>query len=215
MYTALKCYIYSCIFAHADFYFLKPFGQKCPPWQKISPTQKEARFREPTKLVSSAWEIKPAWLSLVAVVLLYLGVVKLEWTVRGQRHNESDLLEVRKGVLVVATKQVVVGERRHGYPYLCQVVHVLQHCRLAEKRTQSFKSKRPTESAGLFAPQNITLILVCPFSRQSKHWIDSCLWKLPQENFAFALFLSIHLPFWAVARARYSRRAWSRSGDGE
>lgn len=57
----------------------------------------------------------------------YLGEVKLQRVVCGQRHHEASGQILWQRVAMIAEEQAVVAERRHGDADLGQVVQILQH----------------------------------------------------------------------------------------
>lgn len=56
----------------------------------------------------------------------YLGEVELQGIISGKRDKQPSREVVWERIAVVVQEQVVVAERRHGDPHLCQVVEVLQ-----------------------------------------------------------------------------------------
>lgn len=58
---------------------------------------------------------------------IYLSEVELQGVVCGQRDHEASGQVLRQRVPMVAEKQAVIAEGRHGDADLRQVVQVLQH----------------------------------------------------------------------------------------
>lgn len=63
-----------------------------------------------------------------------LGEVKLQRVVCGQRDHEASGQVLWQRVTMVAEEQAVIAERGHGDTYLGQVVQILQHRSLVERR---------------------------------------------------------------------------------
>jgi len=61
----------------------------------------------------------------------YLGEVKLQRIVSGQRHEQTASEELRERVAMIVEEERIVAQRRHGDADLRQVVEVLQHGSLA------------------------------------------------------------------------------------